>query len=295
MGGDSMYRREYSWAAGGFFPTDARQAERMIEDCMAGPLPALQDAPLLIAGVVPHAGWVFSGPTSGKVFKALSGMKSAPRAAICFGSVHVPGVRKASAIREGSWQTPFGDLKIDSALADRIFDELKSDIIANPSPHEEEHSIEVALPFLKKVFPEIGIVPIMVPPDNHAAPLGDKLGNMVKGEGGAVIFIGSSDLTHYGPRFGFTPAGRGLKAVEWVKEQNDRRLIDMVLKMQAENIVEEAHRSRSACGAGAIAATVAAARAMNAKQGFLLEQTTSYDVHPQEGAETFVGYAGIVF
>lgn len=290
-----MYRREYSWAAGGFYPTDARRAERMIEDCMAGSLPALQDKPLLIAGVVPHAGWIFSGPTMGKVFKALSGRKEAPRTAICFGSVHVHGVRKSSAVREGSWQTPFGDLKIDSELADRIFDELKSDIVEDHSPHEEEHSIEVVLPFLKKVFPETGIFPIMVPPDDRAAPLGEKIGKILMEEGGAVILLGSSDLTHYGSRFGFTPAGRGAGAVEWVKEQNDRRLIEFALKMRAENVVEEANRSRSACGAGAIAATVAAARTLGAKQGFLLEHTTSYDVHPQEGAETFVGYAGIIF
>jgi len=290
-----MYRREYSWAAGGFYPTDAQRAERMIEDCMKGPLPALHNEPLLIAGIVPHAGWVFSGPTAGKVFKALGERKEAPHTAICFGSIHVPGVRKAAAIREGAWQTPFGDIEIDSKLADRILDELKSEIVENRSPHEEEHSIEVVLPFLKRVFPDISIVPIMMPPDDRAAPIGEKLGNMVKGEGGAVILLGSSDLTHYGSRFGFTPAGRGPKAVEWVKERNDRRLIDMALEMRAEDVVDEADRNRNACGAGAIAATIAAARAMGAKKGFLLEQTTSYDVHPQEGAETFVGYAGIIF
>ena len=67
------------------------------------------------------------------------------------------------------------------------------------------------------------------------------------------------------------------------------------LEMRAEDVAPEAARSQSACGAGAIAATVAAARALGAQKGFLLEHTTSYDVQPDGGADTFVGYAGIIF
>ena len=290
-----MYLRDYSWAAGGFYPTDAIRAGRMIEECMADPLPALRGEPPLIAGIVPHAGWVFSGKIAGKVFKALLGRKKPPETAVCFGSVHVPGVRKGTIIREGAWRTPFGDLPVDSALSDLILDKLKADIVENNSSHEEEHSLEVIFPFLKKTFPDVRIVPIMVPPDEGAAKLGDQIGEMVKARREAVIFIGSSDLTHYGSRFGFTPAGKGIKAVEWVKEKNDRRLIDLVLNMRASEVVKEARASQSACGPGAIAATVAAAGALGAKQGFLLEQTTSYDIQPSGGADTFVGYAGIIF
>jgi AmmeMemoRadiSam system protein B len=290
-----MYLRDYSWAAGGFYPTDAKQAARMIEECMADPLPALRGEPLLIAGIVPHAGWVFSGKTAGKVFKALLRRKKPPETAICFGSVHVAGVRKPAIIREGAWRTPFGDLPIDSALSGLILDKFKADIVENNSPHEEEHSLEVVFPFLKKIFPDVRIVPIMAPPDERAAKIGDRIGEAVIANGEDVIFIGSSDLTHYGSRFGFTPVGIGSKAVEWVKEKNDRRLIDLVLNMRASEVVKEARENQSACGPGAIAATVAAASALGAKQGFLLEQTTSYDVQPSGGADTFVGYAGIVF
>jgi MEMO1 family protein len=291
-----MYIRDYSWAAGGFYPTNEREARRVIDECMSGSLPAMKGQPLLVAGVVPHAGWIFSGPTAGKVFKSLSQRKIAhPTRAICFGSVHVHGVHKPTAIRDGAWRTPLGELPIDAALTARIFEEFGRDIVESKTPHEEEHSLEVVFPFLKKVFPNIKIVPIMVPPDDGAAPFGEKLGRMLKDEPGDVIFLGSSDMTHYGSRFGFTPAGRGAKAVQWVKEENDKRLIDLIVDMQAEKVVDEAERSRSACGPGAIAATVAAARSLGATKGFLLDQTTSYDVMPGEGAETFVGYAGIVF
>lgn len=290
-----MFLRDYSWAAGGFYPVDARSANRMIEECMSGTLPALAEKPLLVGGIVPHAGWIFSGPTAGKVFKALSQREKHPRCAICFGSVHVPGVHKPTALRKGAWRTPLGNLEIDSDTANEIFDKLKGEIVENHAPHEEEHSLEVVFPFLKKVFPDVKIVPIMVPPDERSAFVGGEIGELLKERASEILFLGSSDLTHYGSRFGFTPAGIGEKAVKWVKEENDKKLVDMIVAMKAEEIPGYARRSKSACGAGAIAATVSAVRELGAKRGYLLEYTTSYDVQPREGADTFVGYAGIVF
>lgn len=290
-----MVLRDYSWAAGGFYPIDARSADRMIEECMKDDLPSLDSKPMFVGGIVPHAGWIFSGPTAGKVFKALSNRGSPPRCVVCFGSVHVPGVYKPTAMREGTWRTPFGDLMIDSETADEIFAKLKSDIVENKAPHDEEHSLEVVFPFLKKVFPYVKIVPIMIPPDESSAFLGGEIGELFKNRTSDILFLGSSDLTHYGSRFGFTPAGTGEKAVRWVKEQNDKRLVDMIIALKAEEIPAYVRRSKSACGAGAIAATVSAVRELGAKKGYLLEYTTSYDVQPREGADTFVGYAGIVF
>jgi AmmeMemoRadiSam system protein B len=133
-----MYIRDYSWAAGGFYPTDEREARRILDECMSGALPPMKGNPLLVAGVVPHAGWVFSGPTAGKVFKALSERTVAPKRAVCFGSVHIYGVRKPTAIREGAWRTPLGELSIDAALSARIFDEFGPDIVESKTPHEED-------------------------------------------------------------------------------------------------------------------------------------------------------------
>lgn len=289
------YLRDYSWAAGGFYPTDARECELMIEKCMSGKTSGDIELPEPIAGIVPHAGWVYSGPTAGKVFRAFHEKKSKPEIAICFGSVHVPGVRKPNAIRSGEWRTPLGNLPVNSGFSDKIFDMLGSNVTESNHPHEEEHSIEVVLPFLKKIFPDISIVPILVPPDDYAAVLGKELGGIAASYSEEIIFLGSSDLTHYGSRFGFTPAGRGAGAVEWCKKENDGPLLEMALTMNAEEVVSEARSNHSACGAGAIAATVAAARELGKKKGMLLEHTTSYDVKPDQGADSFVGYAGIIY
>jgi AmmeMemoRadiSam system protein B len=157
-----------------------------------------------------------------------------------------------------------------------------------------EHSIEVQIPFLQYLFPDAQILPVMVPPDRHAPVLGQKIGEYLAGQDKQVCVLGSTDLTHYGPSFWFTSYGTGAEALAQMKE-NDQRIIDMVVRMQAEMVVTEAEEHRNACGAGAIAATVAAANALGAERGYLLEHTTSQDVMPERPATDFVGYAGIIF
>ena len=288
-----MYVRDYSWAAGGFYPINSQKAEQMISKCMEEPVKPLEGVERLMGAVAPHAGWVYSGPTAGKVFKALMEY-SKPALAICFGAVHIHGVRRAAILPEGEWKTPLGNIPIDEKMSGAITKLLGDQVEVSSHPHEEEHSLEVIMPFLKKSFPNISVVPIMVSPDRSAADIGRKIGGILS-KSSDVIIVGSSDMTHYGVRFGFTSAGVGPKAVKWVKDVNDRKLIDIMLDMRSEDIVNEAARSQSACGAGAIAATVAACKELGAKKGHLIEYTTSYDVSPRDGGDTFVGYAGVVF
>jgi AmmeMemoRadiSam system protein B len=73
------------------------------------------------------------------------------------------------------------------------------------------------------------------------------------------------------------------------------RVIDLIVAMEAEDIVAETATHRNACGGGAVAGTVAAARTMGAEKGYLLEYTTSHHVMPRGPATDFVGYASIVF
>ena len=106
--------------------------------------------------------------------------------------------------------------------------------------------------------------------------------------------IGSSDLTHYGDIYGFTPAGFGTQARRWM-ESNDERILRLVEAMSDSEITEEADRHRNACGAGAIAATIAAARVLGAERGLVLEHTTSHDVIQEGEFRMAVGYAAVLF
>jgi AmmeMemoRadiSam system protein B len=283
-------RRAYR--AGSFYPSDARSCRQQIEECLGDYQPPAEPG-RIVSGIVPHAGWIFSGPTAAKVFKSAK-EKAAPETFLIFGAVHVWGVGKASMSTQGAWETPCGTIAIDEELANVIQHAIADNVTVNAAAHDREHSIEVQIPFIQYLFPEAKILPIMVTPGSWAADLGQKIGKLLAEQEKKVFVLGSTDLTHYGPSFGFTPYGVGTKALTPMKD-NDRRIIDLAIAMKAEEVVNEAEEHRNACGAGAIAATVAAAKELGAQRGYLLEYTTSQDVMPERQATDFVGYAGIIF
>jgi AmmeMemoRadiSam system protein B len=246
-----------------------------------------------VGGIVPHAGWVFSGAVAAKVFKCLS-VKAAPDTFILLGAVHTWKPRGNSIYSRGSWTTPLGEVKIDEDVANKLLDALAGDAIEDPGAHEGEHSLEVQLPFIKYLCPDAKIVPIAVPPDENAHITGRKIGEAASGIGKKITVVGTTDLTHYGDAYGFTPFGYGKKAKQHM-EESDARIIKLALMMRSDEIRREAQKSHNACGSGALAATVAAAKAMGAEKGYLLEYTTSHDVMPEGEFEMAVGYAGILF
>ena len=279
--------------AGQFYPADRAGCIRMIEQCL--PKEPLSDLPeRIVAGVVPHAGWVYSGPTAAKVFAAVR-ERGEPETFVLCSAMHRWGAARPAVFAEGAWITPLGEAKIDADLAQVVLEEGRGLLIDAPEAHEGEHSAEVQVPFIQYLFPQARILPIVVPPDDQAVAAGEAVARAIVRAGKDAVVIGSSDLTHYGAMYyGFAPAGTGERALEWARA-NDARVIDLMLRMRAEEIVPEAATHHNACGGGAIAATVAAARALGAQKGVLLEYTTSYHVMPRGPATDFVGYAAVVF
>jgi AmmeMemoRadiSam system protein B len=188
-----------------------------------------------------------------------------------------------------------GEVEVDDELAMAILKAGDGLLTKTPMAHSDEHSAEVQVPFIQYLFPEAKILPILIPPDEEAARVGEVVGQAVRAFEKPAVVIGTTDLTHYGKMYyGFAPAGTGEAALEWVRA-NDKRVIDLILAMQAEEIVAETMAHRNACGGGAIAGTVAAARTMGAEEGHLLEYTTSHHIMPRGPATDFVGYAAILF
>lgn len=272
-----------------FYPGDCRsQIEKFLEgfEIQGDPVKA-------VAGVVPHAGWTFSGAVAAKVFKCI-GIKSDPEVFVILGAVHTWRPRGNSMYAKGFWETPLGEVKVDEDVASKLLDLLPEDIVEDPSAHDGEHSIEVQLPFIKYLCPEARIVPIAMPPHEDSHFMGKKIGEAVSELGKRIVIVGTTDLTHYGDVYGFAPYGYGSEAEKEMRE-NDLRMIELALSMKSGDIFGEAERNRNACGPGALAATVAAAGAMGAGKGYLLEYKTSYDVMPGGEFQMAVGYAGIVF
>jgi len=107
-----------------------------------------------------------------------------------------------------------------------------------------------------------------------------------------VKVIGSTDLTHYGYNYGFTSKGTGKEAVDWVRNENDRRVIDAMLALEPEQVIAEARANQNACCAGAAATAIEAGKHLGADCADTIAYATSYDKSP---GDSFVGYVGIVF
>jgi hypothetical protein len=249
--------------------------------------------PAALGAIVPHAGWVYSGSTAALGLAGIGGAK--PEAVVFFGAVHGPDVNAASLYARGTWHTPLGGLEIDEDLADRF---ATAPLVTKDSQaHRYEHSIEVQLPILKRLLPEVEIVPISVRPGPEAVEIGRSCAQHVLASGRRVAFVGSTDLTHYGPAFGFEPHGRGQEGIRWAKQVNDRRLVGLIQAMDAEGVVPEAEMNHNACGAGAVAATIAAMRELGAVGYAELRHTCSAEVELPGYRDPYnsVGYEAGVF
>lgn len=275
--------------AGSFYPESKSECEAMFAEFSQQTVTTKINT--ICAGIVPHAGWVYSGYTSYLVFNAIKKEMLEPETFVVFGAIHVPGVYKASTWRSGGWKTPFGVIDLDSSVVEQI---IATDLVeVNEDAHINEHSIEVLVPFIQHFFPQAKLVPIMIPVQDSAFQIGKKIADICKDK--KTVAIASTDLTHYGTRFGFSPKGTGIESLEWVKKENDKRIIDLMLDLEDDKIIKEVRQNNNACGAGAIAATLAFAKEQGKSTGQLLDYTTSWDIYPQGQIDNFVGYSGIVF
>jgi len=250
----------------------------------------------LYGGLAPHAGWMFSGRLAALTFKALHS-SAALKTVVLFGADHQGMVRQGEVYPSGVWRTPLGEAPVDQTLAEALLAD-KALFRANPQVHEGEHSLEVQIPLIQVLSEGAKIVPVAVPPGDLAVPIGQAVGELLARKFPDAVVVGSTDLTHHGRAYGFCPGGRGQAGANWTKD-NDARMIDLIQAMDAEKIVPEAEEHRNACGAGAVAAAVAACRAMGARRGICLAYTTSFDVMnelcPGRADDATVGYASVVF
>ena len=283
--------------AGQFYEASPKACRTQIEQLLpGGPVRgALPDR--IMAGIVPHAGWVFSGDLAALVFAAVKQLQPVDTFVI-FGAVHTAAARTGLLYDSGQWGTPLGIIDIDEELCAAIRAESGDLIHADRSAHSREHSIEVQVPFIQYLFETARIVPLLVPPLASAHRIGEAVARAIALSDKQVVCIGSTDLTHYGPGYRHTPMGSGPVALRWAKDTNDRFFIDLALALQADKLVESAALYGNACGAGAAAAAIAAAKQLGAKKGYLLAHTTSAEVMAQKygsSSEDSVGYAAIVF
>ena len=278
--------------SGSWYPATASACEKEIKGFLKEPgfekIPEFE----YIGGIVPHAGWYFSGSLACRVISALRGPDNQPQpdVVVVFG-MHMHPHSTPCIMTAGAWETPFGAIEIDTELAGRLTQKFTFDIETGDR-FTPDNTIELQLPFIKYFFNSSRLIPIGVPPAEKALEIARDISEMAKESGSSIKFVGSTDLTHYGSNYGYAPVGIGGEAIDWVRDHNDRKAIDRMLAMDAEGLIREGLSNQNACCSGAAAAAVAAARALGAEHSEFVGYRSSYEKHP---GDSFVGYTGILF
>lgn len=264
--------RRAAWADQ-FYPAHPDLLNQELERCL-GPAPAEKIADP-IGCVAPHAGYVYSGPIAGAVYSRLE----LPERFIVLCPNHTGQGAPLALMPEGEWETPLGDARIDGDLALGVKQGcrlLSDDVRA----HEEEHSLEVQLPFLQKLRPDLQFVPISVGTEAYEAldMLGHALADAVRGRSRRTLIVASSDMNHY--------------ESDELTRIKDRRAIEQILALDPRGLYETVRRERiSMCGYCPTVAMLVAALDLGARHAELIRYGTSAEVSGD--FSRVVGYAGI--
>jgi len=276
--------------AGRFYPGRAEELLRDIRAyTSAGETPIEIRRTAAIGCVAPHAGYIYSGGVAGAVYSRLE----IPKRCVLLCPNHTGKGRPLAVMANTTWQTPLGEVAADDDLGARLlrrFPALEEDSAA----HRGEHAIEVQLPFLQALQPELRIVPIAVGTSDFGVlrGLGEALADVISdrqeenraehhGENREedVLIVASSDMNHYES-----------DAITRVK---DHKAIARVLAMDARGLWEVVmNEDISMCGFGPTIVMLTAAKLLGATSATLVKYATSGDVSGDYGS--VVGYAGII-
>jgi len=262
----------YPIVAGSFYPGTESELAQIIKT-----FPAKSDDSIAVHS--PHAGYLYSGPTAAKACSALGQADTY----ILLGPNHRCNGSILSVSRE-TWQTPLGELETNQDIANTITEKTLARI--DETSHDEEHSIEVQLPFLQTYYKNFKIVPIsimappIIPPGDFAEickELGETIAKIVKSSDKKIKLLCSGDFSHHIP--------------ESTAKEIDMDLIASIKELNADKYLEKVLTNNPPiCGIAATATTILAAKALGAKKAELIEYTSSA---PATGPQSVVGYAAL--
>jgi MEMO1 family protein len=226
--------------------------------------------------MVPHAGYIYSGHVAGAVFSKIN----IPSRCFVICPNHTGLGRPLSIMSEGAWETPLGAVAIASDLANELKDAF-SPLTEDTKAHHAEHAIEVELPFLQALRPDITFVPVALGTSQFELleALGHALAKVIAAQSDPILIVASSDMNHY--ESDEITRTKDAKAIEQILKLDARSLFDVIKK---ENI--------SMCGFGAAVTMLAATKRLGAISAELVRYATSADVSGDQ--EMVVGYAGVV-
>jgi AmmeMemoRadiSam system protein B len=262
--------------AGRFYPAKPEALVRQLDQYLAADAPAPEKLETAMGCMVPHAGYMYSGHVAGAVFQRLP----ARATYIILCPNHTGRGAPLAIMSKGEWQTPLGNVRIDAELAANLRQSCHL-LMEDAKAHEDEHAIEVELPFLQRSAGGFTFVPIAIGVSRYAAleALGHGMGHALKTSAGPVLIVASSDMNHYEP--------------DDVTRVKDRKAIDQILALNPAGLYEVVRNEDiSMCGYGPTVAMLTAAKDLGATRAELVRYATSADTSGDRSA--VVGYAGMV-
>jgi hypothetical protein len=232
-------------------------------------LPALSKDPQVL--ICPHAGYVFSGQTAAYAYALVQGKPY--ETVVVIGPSHKYGFEGCSIYLEGGFETPLGVAQVDEVAAALIAKASGFSYIAEA--HDEEHSVEVQIPFIQKTIPGAKIVPIVMgyPTRSTVYSLADALSQARATK--KILIVASTDLSHYLPR----------------EKANsvDAKTISLVQNLSADTIINKmAERANIMCGGGPVAAALLALKKAGKPQVEVLHYADSSEANQDTAG--VVGY-----
>lgn len=264
--------------AGRWYSSNPAQLRQEIEGYLnSATLPELKGD--IVGLIAPHAGYFYSGPTAGYAYKAVMGMRFDLCVVVSPLHDYLPNSLLTSA--HDAYATPLGNVEVDRDLQNTFNQQLTAASIAPAQliANDREHSLEIQLPFLQTALAgSFRLLPLMV---RSAEPaylqhVGTLLANLIRGKN--VLLVASTDLSHF----------------------YDESTADALDKVMMQNMVElspigvlqaEAEETGFACGSGAVALVLWAAKALGANQVTLLHYSTSASA--SKDTSSVVGYGAL--
>jgi len=251
--------------AGAFYPGNEQVLNRDLDALLAQARPAL--GPLPKALIVPHAGYIYSGPIAAYAYRRLEAGRGQITRVVLLGPAHRVAVRGLALPQVHAFATPLGLINIDLAACREI--EGLEQVVHSDAAHALEHSLEVQLPFLQKVLGDFKLVPLVVG-DASAEEVAQVLDRLWGGP--ETLILISSDLSHFMPYA--------------LAQRIDHKTSDMILHLQT-GITHE-----QACGGTPVNGLMIAAKRHGLKPE-LLDLRNSGDT--AGSPEKVVGYASFAF
>ena len=274
--------------AGKFYPFNSSQLEKMIErfffEAKVDPLNAK-------AIVAPHAGYEHCGKTAATVYKSVAGDFDT---IVILGPNHT-GMGAGVSTSLDTWRTPLGNVPVDEEFAKAIMEDTI--ITDDYRSHLQEHSIEVQLPWLQYRFKDFNFVPIVINPIYYKIDTCKEIGNKISEVASKlkrnILIVASSDFTHHGSVYGNTVYKGPLSQILKKMKEFDLEIAGYASKIMPERIIEVCDANRcTVCGYGPISASLWGAKNIGAKEGKILDYSTSFEV--ARNANAIVAYCGII-